>query len=775
MIGSTRCTALFLSAFATGAVAQQAPVLLTPSTPLPLQMPAASASTSFAVDVPQGVRSMRIALLASNISQDVDLLVRYERPFELRAESGLDDSFLFDQAQYRSVSVAGDEFVLITDRNPIALKPGRWHIALVNYHNGPVSAQLTATLETQLSVASITMVFDDPGDVSDPCDISGWNDSTTKAPVRGNSGTTLGAQRRLAAQEAARLLTEQLQPRVPVRVRACWKNLGEGNSLTLAQAGPNYFFVDDSGVGTHMPGLERGYTWYASASAAQQAGTTQCRLAGGMSCANAYDVEATFNSTVDGPTGLGTRSFDYGFTQTGALNDPSFVTVAMHEISHGLGFVGLINTGFRTDQPLGSKIRLLGSGPLYDDAYGANTVWATPEGGSTGLPFLAITDEQRVTALTSLVNLRFSGENAVAEAALASNFGNAPAPDNFLWLYAPSPIEGGSSYSHVGNSRYTLQPQIMLPGIIASGPRDLGIGRGVLKDVGWRNDASRTRVFSEAPSFAYYDPTRNGHGIDFRRVSAALSGMDSEYFMGFYTYDSQGKPEWYIAVGPVIDGVFVPKRSANGDSLLRMVFTSSGASQEEADPAYNGQVRVDFNDARVHPACADGNAARRLDGPLAVMSYVINGESAQWCMQPVVIPTQVQVDMSSTWADPGEAGWGLAIQSFDGVGGDGLFSILFYPDGNGGPRWGIAQSLAFARGQTVDVMQVNGYCRSCPMPAEQTMFKIGSMTLDLIDGGAGVQGSRVSVDVGFENSTAGRFIRTGAGILPFSDPTLGGN
>ena len=118
---------------------------------------------------------------------------------------------------------------------------------------------------------------------------------------------------------------------------------------------------------------------------------------------------------------------------------------------------------------------------------------------------------------------------------------------------------------------------------------------------------------------------------------------------------------------------------------------------------------------------------------------------------------------------------GLAIQSFDGVGGDGLFSILFYPDGNGGPRWGIAQSLAFARGQTVDVMQVNGYCRSCPMPAEQTMFKIGSMTLDLIDGGAGVQGSRVSVDVGFENSTAGRFIRTGAGILPFSDPTLGGN
>lgn len=36
MIGSYRGMALFLSVFATSAVAQQAPVLLTPSMPLPL-------------------------------------------------------------------------------------------------------------------------------------------------------------------------------------------------------------------------------------------------------------------------------------------------------------------------------------------------------------------------------------------------------------------------------------------------------------------------------------------------------------------------------------------------------------------------------------------------------------------------------------------------------------------------------------------------------------------------------------------------------------------
>lgn len=770
MITHIRWVSLILSSLASGAFAQQGPVMLVPGSPLQVEMPAGAASTSLAVDVPEGARSMRVALLAANSSHDVDLLVRHGRPFELRAENGVDDSFLFDQAQYRSVSENGDEFVVITDRNPVALKPGRWNIALINYHATPVTAQLTVTLDSNLPVASISMVFDDPGNSNDPCDISGWNDPTPKSPVRGNSGTTLGAQRRLAAQEAARLLSEQLQPRVPTRVRACWKNLGEGNSLTLAQAGPNYFFLDDPGTLAHLPGLERGYTWFAAAAAAQQAGTTQCRLVGGMSCEDAYEVDATFNSTVDGSLGLGSRSFDYGFTQSGALNDPSFVTVAMHEIAHGLGFVGLINTGFRTDQPLGSKIRLLTDAPLYDDAFGANTVWTTAEGGSAGLPFLAISDEQRLTALTSFVDLRFSGGNAIAEAALASNFGGSPAPENFLWLYAPSPIEGGSSYSHIGNNRYTLQPQMMLPSIIASGPRDLGIGKGVLKDVGWRTDGSRMRQFADAPSFAYYDPARNGHGIDFRRISTALVGVESEYFLGFYTYDSQGRPEWYIASGPVIDGVFVPKRSANGDSLLRMVFTPDGRSIEDPDAGFDGKVRLDFNDARFHPACADGNPARRMDSSLAIMSYSINGEVGQWCMQPVVIPAQVQSDFSSTWADPGEAGWGLVIQSFDGVGGDGLFSILFYPDSEGQPRWGIAQSLAFSSGATVDVMQVNGYCRECPMPAEQTSFKIGSMTLDLIGGGAGVTGSRVDVNVGFDNAGNGRFVRSQAAILPYSDP-----
>ena len=33
---------------------------------------------------------------------------------------------------------------------------------------------------------------------------------------------------------------------------------------------------------------------------------------------------------------------------------------------------------------------------------------------------------------------------------------------------------------------------------------------------------------------------------------------DNVYFLAFYTYDDNGAPEWYIAIGPVVDGVFAP-------------------------------------------------------------------------------------------------------------------------------------------------------------------------------------------------------------------------
>jgi hypothetical protein len=227
--------------------------------------------------------------------------------------------------------------------------------------------------------------------------------------------------------------------------------------------------------------------------------------------------------------------------------------------------------------------------------------------------------------------------------------------------------------------------------------------------------------------------------------------------------------------------VFVPKRNAFGDSLLRQVYLGPNNSVSDESAGYAGTVRIDFNNARLHPACHDGHPARRLDGPLAVMTARINGERIQWCMQPVVIPTRVQRDFSSIWYSLGDSGWGLAMQSFDGSGpggapADGLFSILFYADATGKPRWAISQVTDFVPGQPQALRQVNGYCRTCPSTSGIVLSDpIGTMTPDLILGGAGSQGNRISFDLTYPGVEGGRFQRTNVNLFPNSDPTLGGN
>lgn len=754
------------------AFAQSGLIPLSPEQPREITLSASSLSTSWAIDVPHGMRHMRLELQANDRSRDIDLLLRKGSPFDLRTDGGLDLNQVWDQAHYRSASDGGDEYLVISDANAIPLGAARWYLSVVNFESVPVNARLSVSFAEHAPVADVQFVFDHPGTTQRPCDISGWTDPSPRTPERGNTGSTLGEQRRLAAQEAARLLTEQLKPRVPVRVQACWADLGDatGNRFTLAQAGPEYLFVSDIGFSSQLPSVERGYTWYAAAAAAQQLGTSTCRIDGSVSCVNGFDVRASFNAKLDLP---GAAAFDYGFTAGGG--GASFISVGMHEILHGLGIFGLINLEEDEDGPIGAKIRLGSSQPIWDDIYGARAVAINPDGIGYR-PFLRITDAERAASLSSPGSLRHAGPGGIA-AASTLNF--AP-PENFIRLHSPSLIAPGSTYSHIA-SQAAYGVQLMYPTISTAAPRELGIAGGMLRDLGWRTAPSPERAFGSAPSYQFYDPSRSGHGIDFRLISPAITNRPAEYFLGFYTFDATGAPEWYIATGPVIDGVFLPKRNPYGDSLLRQIYLGPNNSVSDTSSSYTGTVRIDFNGAAQHPACHDGHPSRRLDGPLAVMTARINGERIQWCMQPVVTPSNVRQDFSSIWYSLGDSGWGLALQSFDGAtsGGapaDGLFSILFYADATGKPRWAIGQVTDLIAGQAQPLRQVRGYCRSCPSTNGIELSEpIGSLTLDLVRGGAGAQGNRISFDLTYPGSEGGRFHRSNVDLFPNSDPTLGGH
>src|SRR5690606_31087853 len=116
---------------------------------------------------------------------------------------------------------------------------------------------------------------------------------------------------------------------------------------------------------------------------------------------------------------------------------------------------------------------------------------------------------------------------------------------------------------------------------------------------GWDPDPDARALPPVPPGGQYYDPGRSGHGIAMYRIA----GSEDFYFLVFYTYDAAGLPEFYVANGHVLDGVFAPERSENDDSLIRSLYRvgSTPPGYPDADPAFNGQIRMDFNQAHLSP------------------------------------------------------------------------------------------------------------------------------------------------------------------------------
>ncbi len=740
-----------------------------PQTPLPvggslqLTVPATSFTNDVFIDVPEGSERLTLRLAGANAAQDLDLLVRFESAFPDTAVDGRapEAEWLFDHAQYLSAGPDGNESIVLSRASTQPLRAGRLFISVVSFANAPATTTLSASLGAATDFVPITVLFDDPGTTSDPCNTSGWNDPAARTPIRGNSGTTLGQQRRLAVQEAARLLSEELRPAVPIFIRGCWDNLPFGEtSGTLAQAGPTGLFFSDvfentrGNLQSSLRFLSRPFTIYSRAVTAHQSGTRACTFAGG-SCTGP-DVNIEFNLAVD-QASQGNRRFDYGFDRIGSSGS-SFISTAMHEISHGLGFLGLINLRAENGT-LGAR------SSEYDDVYGAQSVIVPLTGPLK--PFLRATDAERLEALTSgstgASALRFAGSNAIRSA--ANRFGNFGAPDNYISLHTPGTIAGGSSYSHIASIN---GGELMLAAISAAAPRTLGLAKDMLFDLGWDPGAKTAPSYGVRDS-QYFDPTRSGHGIDIRRVA----GSSDLYFMVYYSFDASGAPEWFISLGRIVDGLFLPARNEFGDSLERSLFRPGQTPQTVADSSaeFSGQVRIDFTDASAAPACQTGSSLRPQDGSLELMTWSLGGESKAWCMQPVTVGRNgVTTDFSGVWFDPADPGWGITFLSFPGNGGDGLAAQIYYPDADGRGRWAILQTDRYVPGATYPVLQVsNGYCRTCTAPAEQTLTQIGTVTLNLSKDNGG-SASRVSFDITYPGTGGGRFTRTNAAIAPGSVP-----
>lgn len=786
-------------------------------------LPAGNYFSNYYIDVPAGMRQLSVKLNATG--GDVDMFVRYGSPFPTQSSGASYPTVSYDllsrYGQYHSISSTSNESVLILPSDKVPLQAGRWYIALINGGGSTANGTLTATYSSVVPVGNIVLDFTSPytdptGDKTNDCDISFWTDTTAATPIGGNNGTTLGQQRKNALAQATTELVTQLGIPTTVTVQACGAHLGgDDKSATLAHAGATSFFYDEPHYPS--PSLPQKYTWYPSTAATRLNGSSLCGFAGGTCTgSNNDEIAATFNMDIGTSTVLNGEKFYLGLDPNQKpAGQVDFISIAMHEMTHGLGFLGLVNTD-TTQGPLGAKAGIIVSGSSASIGYGSgltdgpfddifddyiaivNDTSYTP---FTGYEVNGANDAARAAAMVSGPTITTAGaynpgvftgirwSDATADNSAANIHYQQAAPTNFPSLYAPCDktktttcaMQNGSTLSH------TVQSGDMMNAYYSNqNLRAMGLAVPMLGPIGWSNAAIAMPAWGQPIPSNWYDVSHSGHGFDFQFLGHDPVKGDI-YFLTFYTYDANGIPEWYQGAGYIVDGIFLPFiQSANGSTLPRVKYASNapGKLAVTADASSYGSVVVDFNQAANSPACR--NVDRSQASQLAVMYWVIgtdtanpaNDPSGSWCMQPIVTPAaHATPDYNGHWYAPTDSGWGFELVDIASAFGMGapptVIVYMYYPGPNNEPTWATASEGLVNNSATMQVQQIaNGYCRTCPAPAGglSATPSIGTMTLTLDPIVSGHQPTgKVSFQLAYPGG--GSFVRSNIPIQMLSVPT----
>ncbi|MGB5819766.1 MAG: choice-of-anchor D domain-containing protein [Saonia sp.] len=264
--------------------------------------------------------------------------------------------------------------------------------------------------------------------------------ATAELLVTFGPGAQANPEATAAFQFALDIWAEEIVSNVPIRIFAEFADLGPG---VLASAGPTTIFSDFEGA--PVPGV-----FYPAALADALAGVD-------------LDPDEEFDLVVNLGNGIPWYFGTDGNTPAGLFD---FVTVALHEAGHGLGFID----GGDVDENGVGSLGFAGGIPIIFDTFIVNG-----EGTSVlDLPNPSLELGDFYTSGDVFVN----GTRAVA--ALGGTL-----PE----LFAPNPFQGGSSIAHwdeatfpAGDPNSLMSPQVGT----AESNFDIGdITRGHFSDMGW--------------------------------------------------------------------------------------------------------------------------------------------------------------------------------------------------------------------------------------------------------------------------------------------------
>jgi hypothetical protein len=302
---------------------------------------------------------------------------------------------------------------------------------------------MSLLLATPLVAQAATMIVvnaDGPGE--------GLNDQTPFVAQGGNTAITLGEARLRAVQFAASLVGNAIDSPLPIRIAVQFNPMGTtGTPVRLGRGGPSFFH--------DFPGAPRPGTWYPAPLANKLAGVD-------LDPAE-EEISLFLNVDVDGPVAFGPNKFYYGFDAAAPAGDPSLVTVAVHELLHGLGFTTLL------DETSGAEPEGL------DDVFELHL----ERTGATPPDFPSMTDAQRLAAFTAAPAIHWVGPNTAAMSSLLTAGVTA---DGKVEMYAPGPTAVDGALIHFNTDLAPFQGMEPSYGGIQL---DLQLARAILADLGW--------------------------------------------------------------------------------------------------------------------------------------------------------------------------------------------------------------------------------------------------------------------------------------------------
>jgi len=240
----------------------------------------------------------------------------------------------------------------------------------------------------------------------------------------------------------------------------------------------------------------------------------------------------------------------------------------------------------------------------------------------------------------------------------------------------------------------------------------------------------------------YYNPDREGHGVDIHR-----SGPNA--FLLWFTYEKGRTPVWYLAAGPYRDN------QLQGD-LLRYTMDQGAALTPNKSCTQAG----------ANPSCEIvGDATFTFTGPeQGIFNWTLNGVQGGEPFQFLAVNSEnTPVNHTGHWYPPSQVGWGATFNDQ----GDIEFGIAYFYDQNGDPVWALGSTNAAGTSGQVQIPmdQFTGVCPNCVW-AKQQAKSAGTLTRSF----SGPEDGKVGTSLQLVYPRNGDWNKNNLAIKILSDP-----